>query len=783
MGFACLPSMARLLILLPALAAGQEKPVLVAFGDSTTAPRGTLRVYAALLQDEFPDLRVVNAGVGGDTTARARARLEKDVLAHKPALVVVQFGINDATVDLWKDPPAREPRVPKADYEAGLREIVQAVRSRGASAVLVTPNPLRWSKATRALYGKPPYRVQEPDGFSLILRDYAELVRKVAREEKISFVDVYAAFDEYDRPKGQSMDELLLDGMHPNEKGHRLVADRLIPKVKEALRQDLGGLRRPAEPPLLVGPVRVGANLVVLPGGAWETFSARRVGDAFRLARSRSTDEGRAWSEPEDLRELPGASWGGAVALLDRRGEVQLFFLNLRPEGTGRRIAVDRFIDIWHLRSSDGRTKWGDPKRIFEGYVGSAQGALQLKSGRIVLPFASWVAGRASGPPTGSNFTTALTSDNDGATWTLSPAKLVAPCREGYNGSNYGAIEPVVAELADGRAWMLLRTQTGRLYESFSKDGAEWTEARPSALPSSNSPAAFARASDGRLAVFWNNCGMPPRVDRQGVYGGRDALHAAISDDEGRTWRGYREVYLDPARDQTPPKTGDRGTAYPFAFTAGKGKIGVVSGQGAGRRGLVLVDPDWLLETRRADDFSKGLDGWCVFKEFGPASRFWRDRVAGAELVPHPDRKDARALQVRRPDERAGDGAVWNFPMGRRGRLTLRLLAREGFAGGSVALADRFFNPTDDAAHPLFQLALGPGGLAPEPGRWHAVVLEWDVARGQCGVRVDDREAAPLAMSGEMPRGACYLRLRSTAERTDPGGFLVESVVAEIIEP
>ena len=118
---------------------------------------------------------------------------------------------------------------------------------------------------------------------------------------------------------------------------------------------------------------------------------------------------------------------------------------------------------------------------------------------RIVVPFAYWVGGRPSAPPTGSNITTTVYSDDDGRTWRQSPAKLTAPCYEGYNGSNYGACEPTILELADGRVWMLIRTQTGRLYESFSPDGAEWSQPEPSRFCSSNSPGWLLRLPDRRI--------------------------------------------------------------------------------------------------------------------------------------------------------------------------------------------------------------------------------------------------------------------------------------------
>ena len=52
-----------------------------------------------------------------------------------------------------------------------------------------------------------------------------------------------------------------------------------------------------------------------------------------------------------------------------------------------------------------------------------------------------------------------------------------------------------------------------------------------------------------------------------------DVLHAAVSNDEGRTWRGYREIARDPARNEPPPPNGDHGVSYPFASLTADGRV------------------------------------------------------------------------------------------------------------------------------------------------------------------------------------------------------------------
>ena len=534
--------------------------------------------------------------------------------------------------------------------------------------------------------------------------------------------------------------------------------------------------------PVVAGQVDFRANLVIMPDGSWEVYTARDTEGIYRLEFVRSTDNGRSWSEPQVLRELPGKDWAGAVSLLDSDSEVHLFFMRWRQK-EGRKPAVDRFIDLWHLRSEAQRTHWTGPQRIFKGYVGSIQNAIQLESGRIVLPFAAWISGRATAPPYGSNVTTTVFSDDGGLTWNQAEAELTSPCYHGYNGNNYGAVEPVILELRDGRVLMLVRTQTGFLWESWSTDGEHWSELMPSRFHSSTSPAYLLRLPDDRIALFWNNCDMPPRVDGQGVYGGRDVMHAAISCDEGKTWHGYREVYLDPVRNESPPKRGDRGTAYPFAVMTKNSGIALVTGQGQGRRGLILIDPEWIMETHHEDDFSGGLHNWSVFKSFGPAQGWWRDRTQGALLIDHPNKPGAHCLHIRRPDEKQGDGAVWNFPSGRSGRIAMNIMLRKGSGGVTIALADRFFNPTDinGEKKALYLLEIAAGGVLPagtilQPGKFHTLVLVWDTHRRHCDVLVDGVTVCGLPLLNETVSGASYLRFRSTAQAVDMAGILVEKV-------
>lgn len=221
---------------------GQQDIVnIVAFGDSTTAPRqvegGTLRIYADILRDALvakkQPANIINAGVGGNDTGQARARFEKDVLAHAPDIVIIQFGLNDSCIDLWdgKD----KPRVTKEAYVENLKSFVETLRARNCAVILMTANPMRWTPQLLELYGKAPFDVNDPWGFNLLNREYAQGVRDLAKTLDVPLVDVYQGFLDYSAVPGQTAEDLLLDGMHPNDKGHALIAKWLMERIEPLL--------------------------------------------------------------------------------------------------------------------------------------------------------------------------------------------------------------------------------------------------------------------------------------------------------------------------------------------------------------------------------------------------------------------------------------------------------------------------------------------------------------------------------------------------------------------
>ncbi len=419
-----------------------------------------------------------------------------------------------------------------------------------------------------------------------------------------------------------------------------------------------------------------------------------------------------------------------------------------------------------------------------------------------------------------------LLSDDDGATWRevllpSPPPHRVEWPHKGVRWQNYGC-EPTVVEFSDGRLWMLIRTSQDCHYESFSADGGDsWTPPAASRFYATITMPLLFGMSDGRLLLVWNNSSPLPELDhdtqpglnaseREGrsedFFTNRDVIHAAISADDGKTWRGFRELYLNDRRNDGDFRTSggnadslDKSIHQSQAVELPEGKILLAFGQHALCRRLIIFDPDWLLEDRREENFAFGLGGWSVQQYLKSVAGNFRgvsghcayNRRPGASLVPHPDGLPREVLQVaRHPDPRLvaePEGAVWNFPSWQSGSLKLRLRMPKDSQGSQICLVDRWFNPVDPvvshfAQHVLRLDAKGCINDVPclEPDAWASLEIRWD--EDQARFRIGQSAWHDLPRVFPTRNGISYLHVQSAAVEADPFGLLIESVTAAAAE-
>jgi len=496
----------------------------------------------------------------------------------------------------------------------------------------------------------------------------------------------------------------------------------------------------------------------------WATRGTR--GQRQALARF-SSDSGVTWTDPQRLFDFPadGGDFGSGPCLVSKSGAIHLFGLDYYDFSF--RDDVKSKSLLWHARSTDGGRTWSPVQHVPFGfrYTGSVNGALQLKSGRILVPISAMDFSRKMGV----GVSVVPYSNDDGVTW-KEPVDQVAFSTGAADWYESGAHEPVAIELKDGRVWILPRAQDGYQWEAFSKDGGgHWSPPQHSRFMSNQSAMAVLRLQDGRILLFWNNCGADGLANINWGEAERAIVAAAISADEGKTWRGYREV----------ARISDNGqVSYPYAAQAPDGKVILLL---SGGNQLVKVDPEFLTRTALTEDFSRGIGRWSTLA------------AEGAEVVAHPDKPDARALRLRKPKADMQGAACINFPFGAKGRLAMTVRIEPGFPGAQFALTDHYDLPgcPRDGSFPFRINAkgtveiVGSGGTWLETpgvlkaGQWHEFVLVWDCAARHSTLTLDGTEIGRIEQF-VCAEGLCYLRLRSTAATTDEAGMYVRSVSVSI---
>ena len=174
---------------------------IVAFGDSLTSGWGLTpnEAFPAALEAELRqrgmDVTIINAGVAGDTTSDAIARIGQ-VLEQNPQAVIVEFGANDGLRGIS---PKR--------IETNLDAILATFEARGIPVLLAGMRPIM--NMNRA-YG----------------RDFAQTFDRVAGRKRVAFYPFFlegvAGVPSLNLP----------DGLHPNAAGVREIARRIVPFVE-----------------------------------------------------------------------------------------------------------------------------------------------------------------------------------------------------------------------------------------------------------------------------------------------------------------------------------------------------------------------------------------------------------------------------------------------------------------------------------------------------------------------------------------------------------------------
>jgi lysophospholipase L1-like esterase len=232
------------------------RQTLVCFGDSLT--EGAIGAsYVDMLRERLPAaVRVINAGINGDTTINLLRRVERDVIRYHPDIVVILVGLNDLTTAYgWPSNRAYYRAVKRVPTELTPQRFARAYRR--LIATLRERTGARLALCTLTTVGEQPN-----DPFQVYVEAYSTIIRALAEQERLALIDLRSAFratlaaEPRDGPpyhiwtplldwaaiglRGRSYAELaqrrgyrlLCDGAHLAEPGAALVAETMLPHLR-----------------------------------------------------------------------------------------------------------------------------------------------------------------------------------------------------------------------------------------------------------------------------------------------------------------------------------------------------------------------------------------------------------------------------------------------------------------------------------------------------------------------------------------------------------------------
>ncbi len=286
--------------------------------------------------------------------------------------------------------------------------------------------------------------------------------------------------------------------------------------------------------------------------------------DDIRVLLRRSTDDGKTWSAPVSIVDVPGEKKKNPFALKLKNVDPTAVTYN-NPvlisdrDSTVHMLFCLEYMRVFYQRSVDDGVSWSQPVEITDAceafkkdypWTVLATGpnhSIQLRTGRLVVPI--WLSTGTGGNAHRPSVTATLYSDDAGKSWHA--GEIAAPCTDEWINPN----ESVAVELSDGRVMLNMRNESKahRRLVTISRDGATgWSQPTfDDALLEPICMAGLVRyAFAGKSWLLFSN---PHNLERAsgttqpGQSRDRKNLSVKISRDEGKSWSSNKTLELGPS--------------------------------------------------------------------------------------------------------------------------------------------------------------------------------------------------------------------------------------------
>ncbi len=279
--------------------------------------------------------------------------------------------------------------------------------------------------------------------------------------------------------------------------------------------------------------------------GPIQLKDGRLLGLEWPMKKLYSADGGRTWQNEGPLVNRDGTEFIGEDPVPKNMirmtsGAIAINYWEKVPKAKGTRT-----LETYFRKSLDEGETWSDPVRVTRPDTPAGTTfMMQMNNGRLIVPNSySYAQDSQNYRHNNMQISTVFYSDDEGETWDESvDSVFVGAENRGADAASAG--ESVIAETADGRLLMFMRTEVQRIAQSYSTDGGvHWEQGVLNSLVSSLSPIWLTRIpTTGDLLCVWNQ--STSEETATGYY--RSRLTSAITRDSGATWQNFRTLVCAP---------------------------------------------------------------------------------------------------------------------------------------------------------------------------------------------------------------------------------------------
>ncbi len=178
-----------------------------------------VKIQAAGIKNESQP-SIFNLGVSADTSRDVLKRFEAETVARRrgPLAFIFCVGGNDGAIENSK------PRATAEEYKSNIELLIKTARKFSNKILIVGLNPVDESRTTPVFWADVHFTNSQ-------MKVQNKILKEISSQENIPFVPIFEALEK----RLKAGEDLLIDGLHPNNEGHEIIFQLVRPELDKLL--------------------------------------------------------------------------------------------------------------------------------------------------------------------------------------------------------------------------------------------------------------------------------------------------------------------------------------------------------------------------------------------------------------------------------------------------------------------------------------------------------------------------------------------------------------------